>query len=119
MKRLPKFLKKYFWDVNFAKINLDKRRIYVLKRLLEYGDEEAVAWMWRNFTESEMKNALYNFRGYSQKSAWRTILGRFEDVKFSIFYNYKFRPDFFDPVRKELSNGVDKRRSGFLFSEAE
>ena len=76
MSRLPEFLKKYFWDTEFENIILEKRRIYVLKRILEYGDEKAVAWMRRNFTTKEMKNALSNFRGYSQKSAnyWALIL---------------------------------------------
>lgn len=84
MKRLPQFLNKYFWDVEFEKINLEKRKIYVLKRILEYGDEKAVRWMWKNFKKSEIKNALVNFRGYSQKSAnfWAVILSiKKENVK--------------------------------------
>lgn len=84
MKKLPAFLKKYFWDVEFGKIDLDNRKTYVLKRILEYGDEEAVRWMWKNFTKPEIKYALTNFRGYSQKSAnfWAFILDiKKEDVK--------------------------------------
>ena len=75
MKKLPKFLKKYFWDVDFAKIDLAQRREYVLKRILEYGDEEAVGRMRKNFNRAEMQAALCNFRGYSQKSAnfWAVI----------------------------------------------
>lgn len=84
MKKLPKFLKEYFWDVEFGKINLEKRKVYVLKRILEYGDEKAVSWMRKNFTEPEIKNALCNFRGYSLKSAnfWAVILNiKKENVK--------------------------------------
>lgn len=84
MKTLPKFLKKYFWDVDFKKIDLGKDRIYILKRILEYGNEDAVKWMWRNFKKSEIKFALCNFRGYSLKSAnfWAFILGiKREEVK--------------------------------------
>jgi hypothetical protein len=84
MKKLPVFLKKYFWDVDFEKVDLNKSRVYILKRMLEYGDEQAVAWMRKNFTKSEMKNTLSNFRGYSQKSAnfWAVILNvKKEDVK--------------------------------------
>lgn len=75
-RKPPEFLKKYFWDVDFEKIDLQKRRVYVLRRILEYGDEQAIAWMWKNFEKSEIKNALSNFRGYSQKSAsfWAFIL---------------------------------------------
>ena len=84
MKKLPRFLKKYFWDVDFKKIDLDNRRVYVLKRILEYGDEKAVHWMWKNFKTPEIKHALTDFRGYSQKSAnfWAFILNiKKEDVK--------------------------------------
>ena len=77
MKKLPLVLKKYFWDVEFEKIGLKKHKIYILKRILEYGDEEAVRWMWKNFKKGDLKNALSNFRGYSLKTAnfWALILG--------------------------------------------
>jgi len=74
--KLPKSLQKYFWEVEFKKIDLDNRRVYVLKRILEYGDEKAVRWMWKNFKKEEIKDALSNFRGYSLKTAnfWAVIL---------------------------------------------
>ncbi len=76
MKKLPKFLKKYFWDVEFKEIDLRKRRVYVLKRILEYGDEQAVAWMRKNFKKPEIRNLLTNYRGCSLKSAnfWAFLL---------------------------------------------
>lgn len=76
MKKLPKFLRKYFWDTEFEKIDAQKRRIYVLKRILEYGNERAVKWMWENFKKPEIINALSNYRGYSRKSAnfWALLL---------------------------------------------
>ncbi len=76
MNKLPRYLKKYFWDVDFAKINPQESKIYVLRRLLEYGDDKAVAWMWAHYTKQEMKSALCNYRGYSPKSAnfWALIL---------------------------------------------
>lgn len=76
MKRLPVFLKKYFWEVEFNKINFQKSKIYILRRILEYGDEKAVNWMRKNFKLSEIKNTLINFRGYSLKSAnfWSIML---------------------------------------------
>lgn len=84
MEKLPGFLEKYFWDVEFEKIDLEKRRIYVLRRILEHGDGEAIRWMWENFTDSEIKHILYNYRDLSFKSAnfWAVIVGvKKEDVK--------------------------------------
>ena len=45
IQKLPPVFKKYFWDVEFEKINPEKRKVYILQRILEYGDEDAVAWM--------------------------------------------------------------------------
>ena len=84
MRKLPKFLEKYFWDAEFKKINFGNRKVYILKRILEYGDDEAVAWMRENFKKIEIKNALCNFRGYSLKTAnfWAFLLNiKKEDVK--------------------------------------
>ena len=76
MKKLPAFLKKYFWDVDFTKINADKSKVYVLKRILEYGDSRAVQWMWKNFKKKDVKNTLCESRGFSQKTAnfWAFLL---------------------------------------------
>jgi hypothetical protein len=76
MEKLPQALKKYFWDVEFEKIDFKNRRVYVLKRILEYGDEKAVAWMWKNFKKRDIKNVLSKYRGFSLKTAnfWAFIL---------------------------------------------
>ncbi len=72
----PAFLKKYFWDVNFEKLDFSRRRVMVLKRIMEYGDKEAVMWMRANFTDSEIKDVLIKCRDFSQKSAnfWAVML---------------------------------------------
>lgn len=76
MSKLPEFLKKYFWDVDFENIEMENRRVYILKRILEYGDEKAVSWMRGNFTKEEIKDVLIKSRGFSQKSAnfWAFVL---------------------------------------------
>ena len=76
MISLPEHLRKYFWDVEFEKIDLRTHRAYVLQRILEYGDEKAVAWMRKHFKKVEIRDTLSHFRGCSRKSAnyWATIL---------------------------------------------
>ena len=84
MKKLPNFLKKYFWEVDFEKMDPEKHRVYVLRRIMNYGDEKAISWMWKNFTESEIRNILLKYRDLSLKSAnfWAVIVNvKKEDVK--------------------------------------
>jgi len=75
MKKLPGFLKRYFWDVEFGKIDAEARSQYVLARLLEYGDEKAVSWMKRNFTKHQVEDVLFHYRSVSPQSAnfWAVV----------------------------------------------
>lgn len=68
-KPLPEFLRKYFWDADFAKINPEKFPYYFIERILEYGDKPAVKWMMENFEISEIKETLLRKKGISRKSA--------------------------------------------------
>lgn len=74
---LPHYLKKYFWDTDFERLDLSRSKVYILKRILEYGDEEALAWMWKHFQEGEIRRVLVDCRGLSRKSAsyWAHLLG--------------------------------------------
>jgi len=57
MKALPKFLKPYFWDVDFAELDYKKYPRFVLGRILEYGDKRAINWpIWEGAVP-----ALYNW----------------------------------------------------------
>ncbi|MEW5758107.1 MAG: hypothetical protein AB1755_01360 [Candidatus Omnitrophota bacterium] len=77
MTKLPKFLKKYFWDVEFDKLRLEHGRQDVLCRMLEYGDKTAVNWMSKHFTKHQIAYALTHFRMVSPMSAnfWAVVFG--------------------------------------------
>lgn len=55
--------------MNSAEIEAEHSRIYILKRIMEYGDVKAVSWMLDNCTKDEMCEVLYTYRGLSRKSA--------------------------------------------------
>lgn len=69
-------LKQYFWDVDFSKLDFDKKSEFVIERILEYGDPEAVKWLFDNYNRDEIKKVLKNKRGFSKKTAnfWSKIL---------------------------------------------
>lgn len=68
--KLPKFLKKYFWEVDFNRLDLKKRPEYVALRLLEYGDIKALRWLFRNLHKNKIRNILLNQRGLSPRSLY-------------------------------------------------
>lgn len=75
--KLPKFLKRYFWEVDYRKINLQQRAEYVVKRILEYGDKRAIRWMEQNFKEAKIKEVICGTKDLSAQSAnyWAVVLG--------------------------------------------
>lgn len=73
--KAPLFLKKYFWDIDFKKLDPQKRPEYVIERILELGDVRAVRWVFRNFKKEVIKKAIMTRRGLSPKTAnfWATF----------------------------------------------
>lgn len=76
MKKRPAFLKKYFWDIDLNKLDLKKHAGDVIGRILEYGDEKAVRWLFKNFSRRQMAKVLACFRFVSPRSAgfWALVL---------------------------------------------
>jgi len=68
--KLPLFLKKYFWDVDFKNLDFKKRQDYVISRLLEYGDIKAARWLLQNNAKKEIKKILVKHRGFTPQSIY-------------------------------------------------
>lgn len=74
--KMPDFLKRYFWDVDFATLDPDKYSTYVIERLLDIGDIDATAWLFKTYPKNDIKEIVKNTRQLSKKSLnyWLTIL---------------------------------------------
>lgn len=74
--RLPGELKKYFWEVDTEKLDFKKRGEYVIGRLLECGDVEAIRWLFKTFDRELIKKVILKSRGFSPKtlSFWSPFL---------------------------------------------
>ncbi|KKS79980.1 MAG: hypothetical protein UV54_C0021G0006 [Candidatus Beckwithbacteria bacterium GW2011_GWA2_43_10] len=48
-KFLPRRLHWLFWDVDAKKLDYQKCDIYVIKRLIEHGNEFAIGWLFKNY----------------------------------------------------------------------
>ena len=68
--KLPKFLKKYFWEIDFDKLDFNKRIEYTALRLLECGDVEAVRWLFRNIPKRKIREIIIKQRGLSSRSLY-------------------------------------------------
>ncbi len=66
---IPQHLRPFFWDINTDNFNPHFYPRYTIARLLESGDEKAVAWLRQAFSEAEIKEAVRSERRLSRRSA--------------------------------------------------
>jgi hypothetical protein len=75
-KKLPEFLRPYFWDVDFEKLDGEKWPFYVISRIIDRGNSESVRWMINNYSKEEIKKSLLVSRELGRPAAklWARIL---------------------------------------------
>ena len=71
----PNF-RRFFWDVDPDSLDFEKNSEYVISRILEYGDPEAITWLFKTYGKKEIREVLMNKRGFSKRTAnfWSKIL---------------------------------------------
>jgi hypothetical protein len=78
MPKIPKEWHQYFWEVDPEKVDLDKRDYYIMGRVLEWGNFEAVRKLRRYYGDARLKEFLLstNSRVLSRKTMryWQVIL---------------------------------------------
>ncbi len=74
---IPSNLQTLFWDTNLDTFDPAAYPDYTIFRVLEHGDELAVAWLRQTFPEAEIRRVLCTERRLSRKSAnfWALICG--------------------------------------------
>jgi hypothetical protein len=77
MKKLPDSFKKFFWDINTDELDVEKYPKFVIERLLEHGDFDAIDWLKQNYQESKIQEVVRTSRRISPKT------GNF----FALYYN--------------------------------
>jgi hypothetical protein len=70
---IPVELRRFFWDTDPNKISALNHKFYIIERILEYGDEKAVRWIFSEYPRAEINSVLEASRSLSPKSRnfWR------------------------------------------------
>ena len=74
---VPQHLRAFFWDTNLESFDPVSYAAYTIARVLEYGNEAAVAWLRETFSEETIKRVIANERRLSRRSAnfWALAYG--------------------------------------------
>jgi len=68
MSKIPAKFKKYFWDTDIAKIDLEKNEVYVIERLVDHGDLEAFHWLKQTYSPKKIKEVSLKSRRVSNRT---------------------------------------------------
>lgn len=74
--QLPEFLRPYFWDVKFEDVDIEKNPKFVLKRIIDLGNTQALTWMLEKTSLENIKELLLTSRDLSRRTAnfWALML---------------------------------------------
>ena len=66
-----------FWDLNVDTFDPFEQPTYTIARVLEYGDDEDVAWLRTNFSAAAIADVVRHERRLSRRSAnfWALLYG--------------------------------------------
>ena len=74
---IPDHVRLLFWDTNPADFDPPAYPVYSIERVLEYGDEAAVAWLRRTFSDDQIVDVLRTDPHLTPLSAnlWALLFG--------------------------------------------
>ena len=66
---IPQQLHSFFWDVDLNTFQPTAYPTYAIARILELGDDAAVAWLRQTFSETQIKEVIRSERRLSRRAA--------------------------------------------------
>lgn len=80
-RKLPDYLKPYFWDVKFEDLDVLTHGHLVIKRILDRGDSQAVRWLVRQYGLKKIEEVVTKTRDLARPTGnfWADILSISKD----------------------------------------
>lgn len=51
-----------FWDVDPSTIDPKKNAVYIIERILDFGNDDEVRWMWHYYDHNMVRNVVLTSR---------------------------------------------------------
>lgn len=74
---VPENIFRFFWDTSPENVHLKRNARYIIERVLDYGDIDALSWLQRVYTAQTIIDVLSLSRNISEKSRnfWKIWFG--------------------------------------------
>ena len=71
-----KFRQTLFWDTVPQNINIKKNAPYIIERVLDFGNDREVRWLWQTYSRQLLKKVVMNSRSLRPrtKNLWLLLL---------------------------------------------
>ena len=65
-----------FWDINPATLDAKRHAVYIIERILDYGTDEEVRWMYRNYSRELIRDVVNRSRVLRPETLqlWKQLL---------------------------------------------
>ncbi|MDO8624368.1 MAG: hypothetical protein Q7R54_03370 [bacterium] len=66
-----------FWDTDPAKLDPKANARYIIERIMDFGTDDEVRWMWKTYPRSTLRDALERPRSVvhsKSRALWETML---------------------------------------------
>jgi len=67
-KKLPEEFRKYFWDCEFGKLNMQNYPKFIAERILSFGTLDAVRWLFKHVDREFIRLLVKNSRNLNSKT---------------------------------------------------
>ena len=68
MDLIPPQVKKYLWDVKTETLDINEHSSFVIERVLEYGDTDALSWLLKTYKKEKILDVLKQSKRISPKT---------------------------------------------------
>lgn len=70
------FRQALFWDTDPKRIDVEKNAPYIIERILDFGRDAEVRWMWETYEKPLLKQTVVNSRSLRSrtKTLWTLLL---------------------------------------------
>jgi hypothetical protein len=94
---LPTFLRPLFWEIDFDRLRVPGHERYIIERVLEYGDDQAIRWLCRTFEPDAIADVVRRSRKISPNTAtlWALVLDIPREQIVCLSKHYRLMPDVF------------------------
>lgn len=65
--KIPKHLWQYFWDVEVSTLDPSSKSLFVIQRLLDKGNPDAVKWVRKTYTKEQIAQTFMYTRDFKPK----------------------------------------------------